>query len=133
MAHCLLSLYRLSVLDDPAWDRRAVRNKLDLLQICDQLKLGFEELSAKRRLDSGPTIEEDGFTKFNMMLRTMKSGWVAELAAIDGVDLNGGGHHSSSVDQYLDAGNANELNLPLFHAEDPEAWMAGLFDMNWDP
>ncbi|KAK4654465.1 hypothetical protein QC762_403520 [Podospora pseudocomata] len=133
MAHCLLSLYRLSVLDDPAWDRRAVRNKLDLLRICDQLKLGFEELSAKRRLDSGPTIEEDGFTKFNMMLRTMKSGWVAELAAIDGVDLSGGGHHSSSVEQYLDAGNANELNLPLFHAEDPEAWMAGLFDMNWDP
>ncbi|KAK0671921.1 hypothetical protein QBC41DRAFT_353834 [Cercophora samala] len=131
MAHCLLSLYRLSVLDDPSWDRRAVRNKLDLLRICDQLKLGFEEVSAKRRLDSGPTIEEDGFTKFNMMLRTMKSGWSAELAAIDGVDSSGG--HSTSAEQYLDGGSANELNLPLFHAEDPEAWMAGLFDMNWDP
>ncbi|KAK4187418.1 hypothetical protein QBC35DRAFT_233924 [Podospora australis] len=146
MAHCLLSLYRLSILDDPAWDRRAVRQKVDLVAICDRLKVGFEELSARRKLESGPTIEEDGFSKFNAMLRSMKSGWSAEIAALDG---NTGMHtgsmgmssatsavmHGNTADHnpYLD-GTDGGLNMPMFQTgEDPEAWIAGLFDMNWDP
>lgn len=129
MAHCLLSLYRLSVHDDPAWDRRAVRKKIDLSEICDRLKAGFEEVAAQRRLDAGPTVEEDGFAKFAKMVRSMKSNWAAELAAAtDDPRPNSGAAAESFVD-----GAADRLNVPFYQPEDSDAWIAGLFDMNWDP
>ncbi|KXX73648.1 Transcriptional regulator WAR1 [Madurella mycetomatis] len=124
MAHCMLALYRISVLDDPAWDRRAVRNKIDLLGVCDRLKTGFEQVAAQRLLDGGLTVEEDGFSKFNRMLRTIKSSWAAELAAIDGSAAQSS---NPPVEPFLDG-----LNVPLFQPDDSEAWIAGLFDINWE-
>lgn len=124
MAHCMLALYRISVLDDPAWDRRAVRNKIDLLAVCDRLKTGFEQVATQRLLDGGLTVEEDGFSKFNKMLRTIKSNWAAELAAID---RSAAPSSNPSVEPFLDG-----LNAPLFQPEDSETWIAGLFDINWE-
>lgn len=128
MCHCLLALYRLSVMDEPGWDRRAVRNKIDLITICEQLRLGFEDVAAQRRLDAGPTVEEDGFAKFTRMLRTMKSSWVAELAALEG---NQGTNSDAQAEAFID-GTADGLSVPFFQPEDPDAWIAGLFDMNWE-
>ncbi|GAB1316133.1 Transcriptional regulator WAR1 [Madurella fahalii] len=124
MAHCMLALYRISVLEDPAWDRRAVRNKIDLLSICDQLKTGFEQVAAQRLLDGGLAVEEDGFSKFIRMLRTIKSNWAAELAAID---KSAALSSNAPTEPFLDG-----LNVPFFQPDDSEAWIAGLFDINWE-
>ncbi|KAL2261813.1 hypothetical protein VTK26DRAFT_3256 [Humicola hyalothermophila] len=128
MCHCLLSLYRLSVRDEPGWDRRSVRNKVDLLDICDRLKAGFEELATRRRMDSGATTEEDEFVKFAKMLRGLKSSWAAELATVDG---NPGPNPDAHAEVSVDSG-ADGLNVPFFQPEDPDSWMAGLFDINWE-
>lgn len=124
MVHCMLKLLRLSVLDEPGWDRRAVRNKIDLLNIADQLKVGFEQAATQRLLEGGPTAEEDGFAKFTRMLRTIRSNWAAEIAAIEG----SAAPTSSSApgEPFIDG-----LNIPLF-PDDSEAWIAGLFDINWE-
>ncbi|KAK3991501.1 hypothetical protein QBC44DRAFT_341065 [Cladorrhinum sp. PSN332] len=152
LAHCLLALYRLSVLEDPAWDRRAVRNKIDLIQICERLKFGFEEIATKTMRDSGPTVEEDGFCMFSKMLTRVGDAWSAELAAIIGNNNNNSnnssmpnnGHHHGGVpvDPYMNAHGHNVdaqqaaaaglmNSIPLLQFDDSETWMAGLFDMNW--
>ncbi|KAK4165643.1 hypothetical protein QBC43DRAFT_315583 [Cladorrhinum sp. PSN259] len=152
LAHCLLALYRLSVLEDPAWDRRAVRNKIDLIQICERLRFGFEEIATKTRLDSGPTVEEDGFCMFSKMLTRVGEAWSSELAALNNrqyssrsMSNNSGGGGGVPVDPYMSNNGGNSIdaqaqahaaaaglmNIPLLQFDDSETWMAGLFDMNW--
>ncbi len=131
MAHCLLTLYRLTVLDDPAWDRRSVRNRVDLLAILDRLQAGFEEVVAQRRLETGPTVEEDSFTKFVKMAWSMKSNWGPEVAAVEGSPESAESAATMTAGVILDGGNEG-LNMPFFQPEDSETWIAGLFDMNWE-
>jgi hypothetical protein len=126
MAHCLLTIYRLTVLDEPAWNRAAVRSKCDLLLICDQLRVGFEEVAAKRRLDAGPTVEEDTFSRFVQMMRMMKSNWGPDLAAIEADPRMSATVPAPRV--FMDS-SADGLNIP-FYQEDPEHWIAGFFDMS---
>jgi hypothetical protein len=131
MAHCLLTLYRLTILDDPAWDRRAVRDRIDLLAILDRLKTGFEEVAAQRRLENGSTAEEDSFSKFVKMAWTMKNNWGPELAAAERGPRSAGAPAPVATAVVID-GRADGLNMPFFQPEDSETWIAGLFDMNWD-
>jgi len=143
LSHCLLALYRLSIYDDPAWDRRAVRSRIDLFAICDQLKKGFDEVATHRRLAAGPTVEEDTFMKFSRMLRTMKSNWLAELDAAQqprnpgmpqnpsGVPISLGGNPQQQQPEAVMDSGANGLNVTFFQPDDPDSWIAGLFDINW--
>ena len=131
MAHCLWTLYRLTVLDDPAWDRRAVRSRVDLFAILDQLKVGFEEVAAQRRLESGSAVEEDSFSKFVKMAWTMKNNWGPEVAAVEG-SLGPAGTPAPVATGVIMDGSAEGLNMPFFQPDDSETWIAGLFDMNWD-
>ncbi|KAK4155624.1 hypothetical protein C8A00DRAFT_41809 [Chaetomidium leptoderma] len=132
MAHCCLTLYRLSTFDDPAWDRRAVKNRLDLLAILDQLKAGFEEVAAQRRLASGPTTGEDSFLKFSKMVRSMKTNWIPGLAAATTTDRNPGPSSTITAAEAFIDNSAEGLSVPFFQPDDSETWIAGLFDMNWD-
>ncbi|SPQ26729.1 2996b653-1133-4681-aa8e-47aec6c8f710 [Thermothielavioides terrestris] len=127
MAHCLLTIYRLSVLDDPAWDRRAVRKKTDLLAICDKLRAGFEEVLAQRCPGQESTIEEDAFSKFVRLMRTLKNNWAPELVAAEGQP----GPSSAAPAEALVESSNDGLNVPLFQPDDSDIWFAGLFDMNW--
>ena len=129
MAHCALIIYRLSTLDDPAWNRRAVRDRIDLLAILDQLKAGFEEVATQRQLDTGPSVEEDSFSKFIKMVRSMKSNWAPELAAVQG---DAGLHAATAAEAAFIDNGAEGLSMPFFQPDDSETWIAGFFDMNWD-
>jgi hypothetical protein len=131
LAHCLLTLYRLSVLDEPSWNRRAVRDRIDLLATLDQVRAGFDEIAAQRRLDTSPTVNDDPFSNFSKMVRSMKTNWALELAATEG---NTGSSAPTAAEAFID-NSAEGLSVPFFQPEDGETWMAGLsglFDMNWD-
>ncbi|KAL2126720.1 hypothetical protein VTI74DRAFT_348 [Chaetomium olivicolor] len=130
MCHCLLTLSRLSILDDPQWDRRAIRDRIDLLAICDQLKVGFEEVATQRRMDAGSTVEEDNFSKFIKMVRTMRNNWAPELAAAEGNSRQAAAA-APGAEAFID-GSAEAMSVPFYQPEDSETWIAGLFDMNWD-
>ncbi|KAH6617733.1 hypothetical protein B0J18DRAFT_371625 [Chaetomium sp. MPI-SDFR-AT-0129] len=135
MAHCMLMLYKLSVLDEPAWNRRAVRQRLDLLAVCDRLGAGFDDISGPRNELTGPTLEEDSFAKFAKMVRAMKANWAPDLAVVDG-------HPAAAASAAAAAAAANNqafldtsmegLNVPFYQTDDSDAFIAGLFDMNWD-
>ncbi|KAI1098443.1 putative C6 transcription factor [Jackrogersella minutella] len=45
LARCTVILYRLSTLEDPAWDRKAVRDVVDLSLVLDQIAKNMEQAS----------------------------------------------------------------------------------------
>ncbi|KAL2022475.1 hypothetical protein VTK56DRAFT_5304 [Thermocarpiscus australiensis] len=132
MAHCLWSIYRLSSLDDPGWDRRAVRSKIDWLAVCDKLVARCTEVVAQRQLESGPSPmeEEDGFAKLSKALQSVRERWAAEQAAADGSP--GGPGSTSAAEPLLDGSGAGGLNMPLFQPGESDLWIAGLFDVEWE-
>lgn len=139
MAHCSKSLYRLTVLDDPAWDRRAVREQIDILALCDRLIRSYEEAAEKRRVVGGTSVEEDQFTRGARVLRSMKAGVEAEMAIIDrgGGDQamieEGGQSQGSGVGQICSM-MTGPLSTPLFQTyQESEGWFSDVLTMNWQP
>jgi hypothetical protein len=128
MAHCSLILARLSALDDPGWNRHSVRKRIDLFAVLDRLSSGFEEVAAQRRMSTSPTTEEDVFSNFVKLVRSMRNNWAPEFAAAEG---NPAPSAPAVADAFID-NSAAGLSVPFFQPEDSEAWIAGLFDMNWD-
>jgi hypothetical protein len=76
MAHCLISLHKLSALQDVAWDRKLVRRELDLFEVCDRLGEDLEFVVKEYRPDHG---EGDLFVKCVKALRTFRARWWADL------------------------------------------------------
>ncbi|KAL1838213.1 hypothetical protein VTJ49DRAFT_2940 [Mycothermus thermophilus] len=107
MAHCLLTLYRL-------------------------LEAGFQEAATARRLAAGPTVEEDCFGKFAKFARSMRGSWGSELAATG--QSGGRGAAAAPVGDVVvnNGGSAEGLCMTFLQPDDSEAWIAGLFDMNWE-
>ncbi|KAL8383469.1 hypothetical protein RB595_010595 [Gaeumannomyces hyphopodioides] len=111
MTHALFALSRLTVYDDPLWDRAALRRRLDLLAMIDGTTAKVMELRKAAGLDEDE--EPDGqkpadgsamptvFLKSWTLLERMRVSWEAEIkkldaAAQDGVDASDGAPSPSS-------------------------------------
>jgi hypothetical protein len=79
LVHCLVALFRLSTLDDPAWDKDIVRNTANLLLILDQVADNIGQAARLAGLDSDST-ERDIFTKAAKMVESVRLGWEASQA-----------------------------------------------------
>ncbi|KAF6804129.1 C6 transcription factor [Colletotrichum sojae] len=78
LSHCTISLYRLSVLEDPVWDRAAVRGTIDIIATLDEVCARFMRVCA----EAGLNVDvEDGnaFTKAVKTIRGLKGTWEAAL------------------------------------------------------
>ncbi|KAK3682306.1 hypothetical protein B0T22DRAFT_501754 [Podospora appendiculata] len=133
MAHCVMMLYRLTLLDDPSWDRYKVKERLDIISVCDELA---------RRFKSCCRTEGDQFSRGIKIIRSMKKGFMAEWAAAEskaGVNTQAvfqGTQRSESgpVGMVVDEVPADgQLTMPLFSINDPESWLADLLNMDWEP
>jgi hypothetical protein len=78
LAHCLTALYRLSTLDDPAWDKDIVQNTANLLLISDQVANNMGRVTGLAGLDNDST-EGDVFTRAAKMAEYIRLGWEAKL------------------------------------------------------
>ncbi|XXG98168.1 hypothetical protein Hte_004489 [Hypoxylon texense] len=76
LARCLVVLYRLSTLEDPSWDRQAVRSTVDLLlvldRVADKLEIGSREI--------GEQSSDEVFIQFSRVIRTFR-GWASTKIA----------------------------------------------------
>ena len=79
LAHCLVTLYKLSTLDDPAWDKTFVRNTVNLLLILDTLSNKMEEGAKLAYLDTD-SVEGDIFTRSVKMTRAIRLKWEVKLS-----------------------------------------------------
>lgn len=78
-ARALVTLYRLSVLEDPAWDRNMVRNTANILEILDQLSYCMKTCA-----DSLNVRQEEWniFERGAKMNQSIKQGWEPKLMEI---------------------------------------------------
>ena len=85
MSRCMTTLYHLTLLDDPNWDRRAVRLKVDVAAICDHLVSKFEECIERRRAESNgaPSTCEHTLAKPARGMRKLKATFTSEYAALE--------------------------------------------------
>ena len=79
--HCIVSLFRLSTIDDPNWDRDAVKQTVDLVQVIERFAANVEKVRDARNLVID-NDEEDMFTKSTVLMRRLAAAWSAEIAAV---------------------------------------------------
>jgi len=83
LVRCLVTLYRLSTLDDPAWNKNGVQKTADLLLILDQVTNNMEQVSVLAGLDNNDSVEGDVFSRTAKMFRSIRPEWEAILVGPD--------------------------------------------------
>jgi hypothetical protein len=79
LSHFIISLYRLTTIDDPAWDVAEVRKRIDVLEIADHFinKMLEVHQTANYVLNDGSMAI---FTRFGKIMGFIRDEWAAELA-----------------------------------------------------
>ncbi|PYI14319.1 hypothetical protein BO99DRAFT_345357 [Aspergillus violaceofuscus CBS 115571] len=75
VAHCLVTLSRLTFADIPGWDTRLVRRTADVILIADQISDMLEQVVSLRRDEH----EKDPFHKLGVMVRRLRATWATRL------------------------------------------------------
>lgn len=111
MAFCILALYRLATLDDPAWDRGLVRDTADLSLILGQIIEKFTQVKAMVNLDPGTSEGKDMFSGNARTIKAIKTWWDAKVAA----ELN---DNNTGLNETL-----GEMNMEFFD----DVWLRDIF------
>lgn len=118
-ARALVNLYKLSTLDDPAWDRNMVRNTANVLEILDRILENLKRCAQEVRVPDEPewNIFEKGFK----MMQAIKAGWEPKLMEIWFPSMLSNGVNSHFV--------ANNTPLPdvMPITQFDEPWMMEVF------
>jgi hypothetical protein len=79
-SRALVSLYKLSTLEDPAWDRNMVRNTANVLEILDRILYNLKKSS--RILSDPDQPEYNVYEKGVKMVQSIKQGWEPKLMEV---------------------------------------------------
>ncbi len=80
IVHCLIILYKLSTLEDPAWNLAAVRKTIDILVVLDEVVRGFTQASAVSSLNgNGDGNGDDLFLGLAKRLGSLRLVWEVKL------------------------------------------------------
>jgi hypothetical protein len=82
LSRCLITLYKLSSLEDPSWPKAEVRKTADVLSILDRVINNLAQVSVLAGLDSSD-MGEDIFARTAKRFNSIRVGWEAKL----GVDV----------------------------------------------
>jgi hypothetical protein len=83
LVRCLVTLYRLSTLDDPTWDKNGVWKTANLLLILDHVIDNMEQVKTLAGLDNNDSPEGDIFSRTAKLFRSIRPEWEAKLGADD--------------------------------------------------
>jgi hypothetical protein len=118
-SRALVSLYKLSTLEDPAWDRNMVRNTANVLEILDRILYNLKK-SSRISLESDHhkyNIYEKGVK----MVQSIKQGWEPKLMEVWFPNLP-----SDEINnQYVPTGPPLPDVMPMTGFDD--AWMLEVF------
>ncbi|EJT79951.1 hypothetical protein GGTG_05033 [Gaeumannomyces tritici R3-111a-1] len=146
MTHALVALFRLTVYDDPLWDRAALRRRLDVLAMIDGTTARVMDLKMSAGLDEGEDGEKAAegamptiFLKSWTFLERMRAGWEVEIKNMDaaaqgGMDAGEGVSPSSSSLATLGGPGTGGVvagggNVALLGGQLPPQLMMGGMDM----
>ncbi|KAJ5649729.1 uncharacterized protein N7484_003452 [Penicillium longicatenatum] len=78
VSHCLVTLFRLSTLDYPGWDKSAVKGVVDILVIAEQIATRMSQVADAVGMRSEGAYG-DPFSKLGMMMQKLRSEWAVRL------------------------------------------------------
>ena len=81
LAHCMITLYRLSTFEWPGWDRSEVRNIANLSEILDRLVANFAKVRVLLELDQGILEDKDIFVVTSRTLNHIRTWWDSKISA----------------------------------------------------
>ena len=113
LRHSLATLYRLSTLDSPGWDKGGVRKAANLNHILDQVINNLEQVAPAAGLDNTGSTEGDVFGRSAKLFRRLRTQWEEKL-----------GPDSDVATGIPDSQLASDLSLP-----DP--FVMDLTDNDW--
>jgi hypothetical protein len=122
MAHCLIALHKLSVVQDAAWDRAAARRELDLFEVCDRIEADLDFVVREYRPGCG---ESDLFVKCGKALKSFRALWWADLMGGGNSNAKGDARAAHSRRRSL-AQLPENLHTPATTPSEGEAAMPGL-------
>ncbi|OIW24686.1 hypothetical protein CONLIGDRAFT_584386, partial [Coniochaeta ligniaria NRRL 30616] len=139
LAHTIMSLYKISTLDEPAWDRAALRRDIDVLDICDRVIHDMNAASAHRRqirpeiaatTPSQCAADNDIFSVCGRMIVAMRNGWALELGApqMDPTGLAADGPPDDNG--FVDNITTGPMAVPINFLDD--AWLTDVFNISWE-
>ncbi|OJJ42171.1 hypothetical protein ASPZODRAFT_137445 [Penicilliopsis zonata CBS 506.65] len=78
VSHCLVTLFRLSTLNYPGWDKSAVKGTVDILVIAEQIASRMGQVADAVGMRSRGAYG-DPFSKLGMMMQKLRSEWAVQL------------------------------------------------------
>lgn len=91
----LVNLYKLSTLDDPAWDRNMVRNTANILEILDRTHYMMRKSAEYLAVPNDP--EWNVFEKGVRMVKSIKQNWEPKLREMWFPSMSSNGMESEFV------------------------------------
>ncbi|KAI2621290.1 hypothetical protein GGR54DRAFT_600933 [Hypoxylon sp. NC1633] len=117
-------LHKISTIQDPAWDRAAVRRTIDLIPTCDKIIGTFEYLKAASALVTPDGGEDESHNWGIGVFRKMRAAWQNEMANLDAV--NSASRETSMVDATQGSGFAAAMDF----SGDP--WLTDVMNEFWE-
>lgn len=130
-----MSLYRLTALNEPSWDRADLRRDIDLFQTCDRILADMEEVGARRRAASNQPnmprsqFEDDMFTTVTRIVINIRNVWALELGAVEPSPTGAATHQTEN--DFADNINATAPMSATFNFLD-DAWLTDIFNVSWE-
>lgn len=118
-SRALVSLYKLSTLDDPAWDRNMVRNTANVLEILDRVQYMMKRCADHLAVPS--ELEWNIFEKAVKMVQSIKQSWEPKLMEIWFPSVPSAGMESD----FVQPGPPLPDVMPMTEFDD--AWMFEVF------
>ncbi|KAI1386649.1 uncharacterized protein F4822DRAFT_410810 [Hypoxylon trugodes] len=113
-------LHMITTVQDPAWDRAAVRRSVDLIPTCDKIIGTFEYLRAAPALATSDGGEDESYNWGLSVFRKMRAAWQNELANMDATN------ETSMIDGAQTGGFATTMDF----TGDP--WFSEMLNNFWE-
>ena len=120
-SRALVSLYRLSILEDPAWDKALVRNTANVLEYLDRMAYMMKKCADHIAVPHQP--EWNIFEKGKTMVQCIKEGWEPKLMEVWYPSLPS----NNGVEAALDPPNPAILGDMLSMNGFDDSWMLEVF------
>lgn len=79
ISHTLNSLFRLSILDCPGWDKTVVRSTVDLLSIAERLAVQLGQVAQSAGIDNAGS-DDDSFSISARDMLKLRAAWASRMA-----------------------------------------------------
>ncbi|KAI1775072.1 hypothetical protein F4818DRAFT_452007 [Hypoxylon cercidicola] len=117
-------LHRITTIQDPAWDRDAVRRSVDLIPTCDKIIATFEYLKAASTLVSPDAGEDESHNWGLGVFRKMRATWQNELVNMDATNA------ATRETSLIDGAQSGGFTAPVDFSGDP--WLSDVLNDFWE-